>query len=174
MAKNRDTMLVMMIFVGAIIAVVFTAEIANTNSLNTNTFTLNNFSVSPGPATNASVALEGRQFIVGTAFQVWNLSNGTAGNPILLSGGGNATIQTETINGAETVTVHLFQNGSAFTLEELNVTYTFGREGYLTRTADRSIINLVLIFAALGAVVFVLVVLLGKGSTMKELMEKFR
>ncbi|KKN59061.1 hypothetical protein LCGC14_0546160 [marine sediment metagenome] len=145
------------VFIGAIIAVVFLASIADSVFTQSNTFTVSSEN-NTAPATNASIALTGRELIGTPVTQ--NASNVTG---LTLQDLG-VFIDERIINGIKTVALTVNQTGSAFVGETINVTYEFGPDGYLERQSDRSIAGLIVLFGALAGVVFVLVVFIKNGS----------
>lgn len=145
------------VFVGAIIAIVFLASIGDAVFDQSNTFTLANATVT-APATNASVAIEGRE-LIGTPTVV----NDTNSSQQDLQDVG-VFIDERVINGVKTVALTVNQTGDAFGGVAVNLSYTFGPDGFLERSVDRSIVALIVLFGALGVLVFVVVVLIMTGS----------
>lgn len=158
-----DGKMIFTIFIGAIIAVVFLASIGNSVFEQTNTGTATNVSFT-GAAINTSLALEGRELIVGTS-----VINGT--NITLISGG--VILATGTVNGVQTVTVTINDTATALVGTLMNATYTFNPDGYLSDSGSRSITNLIVLFGALAILVFLVVVLFKEGS-FAELIAKGR
>ncbi|KKL88654.1 hypothetical protein LCGC14_1922520 [marine sediment metagenome] len=95
------------VFVGAIIAIVFLASIGDAVFDQSNTFTLANATVT-APATNASVAIEGRE-LIGTPTVV----NDTNSSQQDLQDVG-VFIDERVINGVKTVALTVNQTGDAF------------------------------------------------------------
>ncbi len=147
------------VFVGAIIAIVFLASIADSVFVQTNTFTVTNETVT-APATNNSLALTGRELVSGTTPITTNSSNGTSAN-LQLEG---VIVETTIINGIETVALRINQTGDSFAGTPINVTYDFQPGGYLSSSSDRAIAALIVIFGALGALIFVLIVFIKDGT----------
>ena len=146
-------------FIGAIITVVFLGSIADSIFTQTNTFNFTNNTVT-APATNASLTLVGRQVLAGTTPIVSNSTNTSQLNLQDLG----VFVETGTVNGLRTVRLTVNQTGNAFAGTSVNVTYEYEPDGYLRSSADRSIINLVILFGALAILVFGLVVLHKTGS----------
>lgn len=157
----------MVMFIGAIIAVVFLTSIADTDVNITSTQTLTNHSFTAG-ANGTSVDLPGRSVL--SVSQVWNETNGTAGFPLLLTSN----------NFSVTTTLNSSRTGIRFTvLDEniesslKNITYTFEPLGYLDSVGARSVNNLIVIFGALAILVFVVVILF-KESSLKDFIDTRR
>ncbi len=156
---------ILMIFVGLIIAIVFLQSISNSVFNQTNTFTSDNETFTVG-AINVSVSTTGRD-LVGT---------GTVDNFSVVSGKGNFTgliISDGLVNGTKTVILTANDTATNFVGNEVNVSYTYNPEGYLTSSSDRSIANLIVIFGTLAALVFV-IVMLAKNGMFEEIMRTGR
>lgn len=160
---HGDGKAILMVFIGAIITIVFLQSISDTQSFQVNTFTENNLTVT-APAVNASVALSGRE-LIGTA----TVQNGTTN--ISLEGAG-VFVNESVINGIKSVRLNVNQTGAGFAGTPVNVTYTAGADGYLERSVDRTISNLIPLFAALAILIFVLVIFIMNG-TLGEFMKGF-
>ncbi len=142
-----DGKAVLMVFIGAIITVVLLASISDTISVQTTQFTATNLTVT-APAVDASVALDGRELIGAAVVQ-----NGTT-NLSLESAG--VFVNESVIDGIKSVRLNVNSTGSAFAGTDVNVTYTFGADGFLERAVDRNITLLIPLFAALAVLVFVI------------------
>ena len=166
MAKNsqNDFTALIAIFVGLIIATVLLASVADSVFEQTNTITVTNESVVVG-AINVSVATTGRDLVgVGT---VSNSTNASQGQFLgLIVGEGN-------INGAKTIFLTANDTASDQVGETVNVSYTANPDGFLTESGTRSIVTLVVLFGALAALVFIIVVLIARGS-FSQIMSKNR
>ncbi len=143
-----DTAAVIGAFIGIIIAIVFLASIATSIVGQTNTITTINETVT-APAVNASLALTGRDY-VGSGV-VHNATNGTLIPTV------NFTFSDGLVNGAKTVLITTLDGASGYAGESINVSYEYGAEGYLADSGSRSIALLIIIFGALAAVIFTLV-----------------
>lgn len=148
------------VFIGAIIAVVFLASVADSIFTQSTTFSVTNQTTIPGIATNSSVAILGRELVDGTTPITLNATNSSATTLQALG----VFIDTRTINGVRTVALNVNQTGDAFSGVDINVTYEYEPDGYLERGVDRNMVALITIFAALGALVFVIVVFIKNGS----------
>ncbi len=145
--QSSDMKTVIMIFVGAIIAIVLLSAASNSVFEQTNTFTATNVTVTV-PAINVTVALIGRDLV----------GDGTVGNSsqapstnftgIIISDG--------LVNGAKTVTITTNDTASDLVGNSINTSYTYNPDGYLNSSSDRSIAELIILFGALAAVVFVI------------------
>ena len=144
------------IFVGAIIAVVFMASIADQVFTQTTTASQTNLTVTVS-AVNVSQAVEGRDLI--TATSITNVTNASVN---LITLGLNLT--DGLVSGDKTVILRANDTASNLVGTEVNLTYTYNPNGFITNAGGRSIATLILIIAALAIVVFVIVVLLKFGS----------
>ncbi len=158
---KSDGKMILMLFIGVIIAVALYSVIADSVSSGTvvsNTFT--NQSVT-APAVNESLELTGRD-LIGTG----SVRNVTA--PI--SVGSNITIREEVgSTGGKSVVLHVFQNGSVFAGDTVLLTYTSVPDGAVTGGA-RAIFLLVIIFGAIAVMVFAVVMLFR--SSFAELLKR--
>ncbi len=144
------------IFIGAIIAVVFIATIADSVFTQTSTFTSTNQSVT-APAVNATLDLKGRELL--SELESYNATNATrqrTDGVILQTALGS--------DGLLTVQMTLNDTGADFAASPVNVSYTYNPDGYLSNGGARSIQLLVVIMAALAIVIFVIVVAVKEGS----------
>ena len=161
---KSDGKMVFMIFVGAIITVVFMTVIADQVFLQTNTVALTNLSVTvPAVNTTLTTQLPGRQNVT-----VIVVTNGTR---VLTN---NFSINTTDAQG--NLGIFWFPNDAA-TNESLvgdpvNLTFTYQPFGYLQDSGARSVSGLVLIFSALAIVVFVIVVIF-KFGPIRDMMANF-
>ena len=154
---KSDGKMILMLFIGVIIAVALYSVIADSVTSGTvvsNTFT--NQTVT-APAVNTSLELTGRD-LVGTG----SSRNATA--PITTGFSIREEIGTD---GQKSVVLHVFQNGSFHAGNATNLTYTSVPDGSVTGGA-RSLFLLVIIFGAIAIMVFG-VVMLFKGSFSKLL-----
>lgn len=158
-----DGAAIMAVFIGAIIAATLIANIGDQVNLATSTFDKVNLTVTVG-AVNSSTDLDGRE-VVGTP---------------LITNGSNADISTQIpvvtgvgTNGLLTVQIQPNDTSVNFVGQLVNLTYTYNPDGYINNSGGRSITLLILIFAALAIVVFVIVMFIKKGS-MGELMRSSR
>lgn len=162
MAKLGDGMMIMAIFIGVIIAATLIAQIGDdAAAVQITQLSAVNDTVT-APAANTSVAITGRE-LVGTDFAIHNTSSSV---PLLNVK--NYTISTQLVNGLSSV-VLIGGNDSAFEGMDVNVSYTYIPDGTVSGGA-RSITGLVVIFAAL-AIVFFIIAYLFRG-TLGELMRR--
>lgn len=156
-----DGKAIFVVFIGAIIAIVFLASIGDSIFTQTNTASQDNLTVTVA-AINVSLAVEGRDLI--TAIEV---SNFTAIN--LEELGLNLT--DGLVNGIKTVILRANDTASIFVGKEVNLTYTYNPDGYISSAGGRTISLLIIIFASLAILIFVLVVFI-KNGTLGEFMRK--
>ena len=152
---KSDGKMILMLFIGLIIGIALYTVIVDSvtaGTVTSNTFT--NQTVT-APAVNNSLELTGRD-LVGT---------GTVRNVTSPTIPGTSIREEVGTNGQKSVVLHLFQNGSAFAGDTLNLTYTSVPDGAVTGGA-RGIFLLVVIFGAIAILVFG-VVMLFSGSFRK-------
>lgn len=155
-----DLNMIMMIFIGVIAGVVLLSSVADTEADITGT-KLNGENVTLPNSTGDTLELTGRDHI--TTHDIVNASNQSedwSSNVTLSDGLGS--------DGTKTVILTL--DGQLVTLPDGNTTnisgqssflnYTYGGEGYLANSSDRSLMNVTLIVGALAALVFVIVALM--------------
>ncbi len=141
------------ILIGAVIAISFLIVIANSIVAQTTTASTVNETVTI-PAADSATDLVGRTLLV--AGQINNVS---APDPLISE---NLTLRTG-LGSDGLQTVQLFLNTSSPD-SEVNVTYTYEPDGYLNTGSSRAIAALILIFGALGILMFVFVTLMKEGS----------
>ena len=157
-----DGRMIFTIFVGAIIAIVFMASIGDQIFTQTNTASNTNLTVTV-LAINSSLAIEGRDLL--TVVSITNVTNSS-----LDTNGLNLT--SGVLNGVKTV--FLVANDSSGSVgNEVNLSYTYNPDGYITSAGGRSITALILIISALAILVFVVVVMFKFGS-IQEIMNMRR
>lgn len=149
MAFKSDMKMILIIFIGLIIATVFIASIGDQIFLETNTFNQTNFTVT-APAINGTVLLTGRELVPGTTPIVRNATNFELQNAGIFVTDG-------LINGVKTVFLSVNDSGFPSNASSVNVSYNFNPDGYLSDSGTRSITLLILIFSALAALIFVIV-----------------
>ncbi len=148
------------VFIGAIIAIVFLASVADSVFTQSTTFTNSNETVT-ALAVNTSLTLLGRELADVPVATTWNATNGTDATNQQNNG---ITLSTATVSGVRTVVLILNDTASDFVGDSINVSYVYEPAGYLERAVDRSVVGLVTLFGALGALVFVIVVFIMNGS----------
>lgn len=161
MADNfkSDTRMIFMIFFGLIIATTLIVPIANQINAQTETVTTINQTVT-APAINATLDLAGRSLI--TQIEVINASNGSSTNAGMFLQTGFGT------SGLRTVQLTLNDAASNFSGTSVNVSYTYEPNGFVSG-GSASLMLLVLIFAALGALIFAVVILF-QGDSFRNLL----
>lgn len=134
-------------FMGIIVALAIFGPIASTTGDMTNTRTTTNLTVTTASAANGTITLPGRETI--TTVTIINASDGTDWT-------GNFTIVTRNSGGA--LAILLKTTDLAVTNEvngeSANVTYDYKPQGYSDSSGARSIISIVLIFAAITIMAF--------------------
>lgn len=167
MANNSgDFKALIAIFVGVIIATVLLSSISDSIFEQTNTITITNESVVVG-AVNVSVGTTGRDLVgVGT---VSNSTNATGSGLFT----GLNVIDTTLISGAKTISLVANDTASNLVGNTVNVSYTANPDGFISESGARSITLLIIIFGALAALIFIIVVLIKNGS-FREILSKNR
>lgn len=145
-----DLKAIFLIFIGLIIAATIMVPIANQTNLETNTFSVTNVSATV-PSANGVTDLTGRQLVgTGTA-----TVNGVESE--------NLTIRTAISPITGLLSVQLFANDTTDP-SIVNVTYDYQPDGYVSDVGGRAVTNLILLFAALASLVYVITILYQEGS----------
>ncbi len=152
---KMDGKALLIVFIGAIIAVTFLQTIGDSVFAQTNTATVINVTVT-APAINATLDLTGRTLIgTGTIVNASNASS-TSNGLIIQTGRGSS--------GLESVQLTLNDTASDFAGTLVNVSYNYEPDGYLQEGSTRSIAILIVLFGALAILIFVIIVLIKDGS----------
>jgi len=152
---QSDGKAIFQVFVGAIIAITFMLTIGDAIFLQTNEITIVNVTVT-APAVNATLDLTGRTLVSQTAVtEASNVSNTSSG---LFLQTGTAT------SGLQTVQLVVNDTAAAFVGTSVNVSYIMQPDGYVSDSGARAITALILIFASLAILIFVIVVFIKNGS----------
>ncbi len=161
---NTDGKAIFMIFIGVIITITLLAVIADSTFGVTNIITKTNITVTAA-AVNVTLDIPGRELI--STIEIYNSSNTTQ---TLIGQGGS--LQTG-VGSDGLLSVQLLLNDSAasFAGEDLNLSYTANPNGYISDGGGRSVTNLIIVFAALAILIFIIVVLIKFGS-LGELIKK--
>lgn len=141
------------ILVAVMFGFVMMEEFADSIFAQTTTLSVTNDSLT-SPAINTATAIAGRE-IIGSAV----VHNNTAGNGSVVPAT-NYTIESDIVNGQATVTLTILDSTWASTA--INASYNYKPDGYLNLGSARSIVLLISIFAALGILIAVIVILLQK------------
>lgn len=151
-------MAILIVFIGAIIAITFIASFSTDIVFQTETRTTGNQTVNL-TTPSATEDLIGRT-LVGSAI-IRNVSDNSTvtGNYTVTNEIGSDGLQTPRITASGDGTF----NGENLTASILLVEYTYEPTGYLQNSGARGINKLTLIIAALAILVFVIVVFIGKG-----------
>lgn len=148
---DTDGKMIFIIFLGLIIATAIIAPIANQVVANTQTISIPNTTITSPAAANGTLDLQGRELLT-----TLTIANETAD----LTGLG-LSLRTATSATTGLRTVQLIANDSAFNFGEgnINVSYTANPDGYVSDSGARAITVLIVLFSALAALVFVIVML---------------
>ncbi len=144
---------IFIVFIGAIIAVTLISVISNQTNLSTNSFVTVNETFTIPTNVGETVDLGGRELVSATAIRSANAS--TILNLTLQTGTGASGLRSVQIVVDGPVVANTSQTGLA--------SFTYLPDGYVGSSGGRSIVNLIVIFAALAIVVFVLVVFIKIG-----------
>ena len=152
---NKVFGLILLAFIAALVGLVLTQTIASNISGFTDTIFANNttFTLASFPTVNIT-DMTGQEYISTTAAQISNSSNDTqaliATTNITIAEGISATTGLKSVQATVLDTV--------WSGQDVNITYTYGPDGYVDNAAGRSVSNLILIFLAIGIAVVVLAV----------------
>ena len=157
-----DVKVFFMIFIGVIFAIALLVPAADTIFNSTNTFNNTNETVT-APAINETLTLTGRSL--------------TGATPVVRNSTG-INLQNEgvfvtdgIINGVQTVFLSTNDTGSGNAGNDVNVTYFFVPDGFVSG-AGGLLLGLVILFGTLAILVFVVTIVMKEGS-MKNFMERF-
>ena len=166
--KSGDLKAIMIVFIGLIVTAVLISTIADTTFTQTNTLENVNATATVA-AINGTTDLKGRTLLDSGTIDVYNQSAAA------VSWINNLTIQTgiSATTGLQSVQLFTHDNATDLVGLSVNVTYSFEPDGYANNSGTRSITLLIVIFAALAMVVFVLVPFIKDGS-MGRLMRDFK
>ncbi len=151
MVNNKLLGLLLMAFIAAIVALAIIPSIAVTTSVLSNTFTIENETIT-APDYLGTIDLTGQEIIDSPTPTVYNATNITLFTQVT-----NYTI-TEAISSTTGLKTIIFTtlNGSDFANESVNVSYTYGADGYIDNSAGRNLTGLIIIFLAIGIIVTIL------------------
>lgn len=152
MALSKELKILLGLFLGIMVAVVLLESAANPVNTATSSRIYNNQSITLSGVGINNVTLEGKNF-EGTPvvsgmknFTTWGIFTAT-----------NYTIYQITENGKQVVKIGVLSNSTGLAYNTVNVTYTFQPYGYVSESGGRTITTLILVTAALGILVFVVV-----------------
>ncbi len=160
-----DAVMFIVLFVGAIVAIVFLSTISDSVFSQTNAITISNNTVTPSTVGNGTTALLGREFLSGGI--VTNSSNALILSPL------NYSVNTTTgSNGLLTVTLIRYDGSLSDpnATGAVNVSYEANPDGFVG-DVTRNINLLIPLFAALAILVFVIVMLFQPGTSFLELIK---
>jgi hypothetical protein len=150
------------IFIGAIIATVILMSVSDQIFAQTNNIVITNNTVTL-PAENQTLELKGRSLVTSIIILNSTEDDITAGY-----------VQGSELGTNGLLTVFIRSNSTSQDKGELgNVSYTAIPDGHAVNNSDAGIINLILIFGALGILVFVIVMIFS-GSMREFMMKRFR
>ena len=132
----------------------FASNIGNDIGTMTNTFTITNQSVTTA-ANGAYVDLTGQE-LIGT----YAVNNGT---PYVTNGAIGVTIEEMVSPTTGTKRVRMKTNNATWASKPINVTYTYGAEGYVDDAGGRAVAALIAVFFALLIMVVALTPVLRSG-----------
>ncbi len=156
---NSDGKAIMAIFIGAIIAIVFLATIADSIFTQTNTFESINTTVTM-PSINGTLDLTGREIV--STIEIYNATNASQSETTELNG---SSLVTGITRGLNTVQLTIDDDsGARYAGSEVNISYVYLPEGYVSDSSARAVTRLITIFGALAILIFVIVVLIKNGS----------
>lgn len=154
-----DGKAIFVFFIGAIIAIVFLASIANSVFTQTTTATIINDTVTAPAAVNGTLSVSGRDLIAVTV-----ISNGTEiglqGRGLVLSDGILNGVKTVILTSNDTAG----QVGNLLNGTSVNLTYTYNPQGYISIAGGRTIALLITIMSALAILIFAVVTFIKDGS----------
>lgn len=167
-----DGKTLIVIFIGAIIAAVLIGSIANQVTIVARATAVTNESLSVASAVGTIANVSNN-----TLFSIGH-TNWTAAPTAVRAG--NGTLFTSAVDYNTSLTTYKIWfyntnpvNTSLKSSQNItNVDYSFTFNDYITDSASRNTIEIVLLMAALAVVVFVIVSLLRPGSTLSELMKR--
>jgi len=150
---NKVFGLILLAFIAALVGLVLTQTIASNISGFTDTILLSNTTVTAGAYPTVNVTdLTGQEFISGKVFNATNVSGVDLITNTNVSIGEGISATT----GLKSVQLTILD--PQWASRSLNITYTYGPDGYVDNAAGRSVSNLILIFLAIGIAVVVLAV----------------
>lgn len=155
--KARDLGAVLLIFMGAILGIVLLGSLADSENKATSTITITNDTVTLPSSVGGTSELTGRDHISTTAI-VNSTGSDISGNVTISDGLGSDGTKTVilTLDGLTIDSIEI--NGTS-----ANVSYVANPDGYVSG-AGGTFLTLVILFGALGVLVFVIVILLKRGS----------
>lgn len=152
---QSDGKAIFKVFIGVIISLVIIGVIGT--SIVGQTTTATNIQNVTAPAVNGTLDLTGRTLITATSITEADNSSNTSVGLILQT-------VTSSTTGLRTVQLTLNDTAAAFVGATVTVTYDYEPDGYLNNSGARALALLILIFGALGIMIFVVVVFMQDGS----------
>jgi len=157
MVFKADGKAILIAFIGAIIATTLIVSISDQTTLMTSDRKINNGTVT-ALAVNTSLDLTGRD-LVGTPV-TGNAS--VAGN---LQNNGVTIAEGFTSGGLRSVQLTLNDTAAAYVGKSINTTYSYRPDGHVgTGTGAISITQLIVLFSAIGVMIFVVVMFIREGT----------
>jgi len=169
MKSGNGLMIFMVIFVISIIGIVFAQSIGDSTTLATTTLIVANQSVTI--TANTSVNLDGKlvsNLIVINSTGTLNTPSDGSFNSSVPLGSGNFTLTDNVLDSTGKQTAQYTPTESGF-LGVANISYTSQPLGFVSNSAGRSMVNLVLLMFAVGLLLIVVAKLFGMDH-MKQLL----
>lgn len=148
---------IIVLAIGLIVGVILLQASAQNNDVVVNTRTATNVTYA-SPTSGSTIDLTG-QDIIGTATVV----NATDGATVPAT---NYTISEGVSSSTGVKSIQYTNNDADWNAVNVNISYTYGADGYSEESSGRAMANLVIIMAGLALLVFVVAGVVGKGSLM--------
>lgn len=147
-----------LLFIGAIVALALLPAIAENAQEISRTVVVENNTITM-PAAASSLDLDGQELL-----DTPLVTNATGGEAVPAS---NYTVAEVVSTTTGVKTVNILSNGGLFEGESVNISYTYGVDGYADNAGARSLGNFVALFAALGLLGFAVFYGIGRAGWMK-------
>lgn len=151
---------IIVLAIGLIVGVILLQASAQNNDAVVNTRTATNVTYT-SPTSGSTIDLTG-QDLIGTATVV----NATDGATVPAS---NYTISEAVSATSGVKSIQYTNNDADWNSVSVNISYTYGGDGYSSDAGGRAMANLIIIMAGLALLAFVLVAVIGKDSAMAML-----
>ena len=166
---KSDGKAVLIAFIGAIIAATFLLSISDDVFTATNPTGVDNLTVTLSSSANGTTDIEGRDFLL--LREIYNATSAGAGLATLPEG--VAMQQGTGTDGLQSVQLLVNDTGevAGHLSTTINVSYDYNPEGYVGTNGSTSVVRLIVLFAALAILIFVITVFIKMGS-LGELMRR--
>ena len=154
--------LIMGIFIAVIVALVLFQTSADQTAGVTTTYRVDNQTVTAPTVTAKYTDLAGVQTVIGT----YSITNATSGEVLLSS---NMTL-VQRVASDGLLGVSLYNKQPSYNSQSVNLTYTYGPDGYVEDSGARSIVAIITLLSALA--IAVAVMLPSVRESMKDMMTK--